>query len=42
MLQKKIIIHLVETCITDYLMDDLLSVVQQYAAEEMNKRMCMK
>ena len=42
MLQKKIIIHLVETYIPDQLMDELLSVVQQYAAEEMNKRLCVK
>lgn len=38
MLEKKMIIHLVETSVPEHLLRDLLNVVQQYAAEELNRR----
>lgn len=38
MLTRKIICHLVNNVIPENLLDSLLVVVQQYVAEEMNRR----
>ena len=38
MLTRKMICHLVNTCVPENLLSSLLHIVQEYAAEEMNRR----